>query len=140
VRAKRLVSEADDAAIVQQTVTAAKAGDVGAARLYYTHLRPPSPRPATYVEPIDYQAPKTVEEARTRILELGERLARGEVSFEMHNALIDNLKAYLGDKAAEQQKKLDELEEGPARRGLRMRRSRGFAFPVEPARREVTQT
>jgi hypothetical protein len=45
------------------------------------------------------------------ILSLGERMARREISVEAHNALVNGLRAYLGDKAAEQQKKLDELED-----------------------------
>jgi hypothetical protein len=44
------------------------------------------------------------------ILELGERLARGELSLEAHGALLDNLKAYFKNEATEQMKKLEELE------------------------------
>jgi hypothetical protein len=47
-----------------------------------------------------YEEPKTVEEARALILTLGARLAKGEVSVQAHDALINGLKAYLGDKAS----------------------------------------
>ena len=57
-----------------------------------------------------YAAPTTVEEARALILGLGERLARGEISVIAHDALINGLKVYLGDKAAEQEKILARLE------------------------------
>jgi hypothetical protein len=66
---------------------------------------------ATFVGPIDYAAPKTVEEARATILELGKRVARREISVDAHDSLVNGIKANLGDKAAEQQKKLDELED-----------------------------
>ncbi len=68
------------------------------------------PKPApTYVAVDGYEEPKTVEEARTLILKLGLRLAKGEISVTAHDALVAGLKAYLGDRAAEQQKILDEL-------------------------------
>jgi hypothetical protein len=56
---------------------------------------------------IEYAAPKTVEEARSNILDLGERLARREISVEAHDALVNGIRTYLGDKAAEQQKNLN---------------------------------
>jgi hypothetical protein len=74
----------------------------------YQHPKPVSLRS---IDPIDYAAPKGVEEARSAILELGGRLAKGEIPVEFHDAPVAGLKAYLGDKAVEQQKKLDELEE-----------------------------
>ena len=76
----------------------------------YQHSRPAPTRTETFVVVNSYAAPKTVEEARLAILELGLLLAKGGVSVEAHDALVGGLKAYLGDKAAEQQKKLDELE------------------------------
>ena len=76
----------------------------------YQHPRPAPTRAGTFVRVKGYAAPKTVEAAREAILELGLLLAKGEISVEAHDALVGGLKAYLGDKAAEQQKKLDELE------------------------------
>jgi hypothetical protein len=108
---RRLIEavNADDKTIVDGIIRDAKNGDPEARRLYLRHLRPPLSR-QNFVGPIDYVAPKTVEAAREAILPLGERLARNEISVEAHNALIDNVKAYLGDKAAEQQRILDDLE------------------------------
>jgi hypothetical protein len=74
-------------------------------------LRPPPPRPETFIGPIDYVRPSDVEGARAAILELGERTAKHEISVEAHDTLVSGLKVYLADKAAEQQRKLDELEE-----------------------------
>jgi hypothetical protein len=110
-RAKRLISEGDDKKIVDAIVAAAKLGDIEARRVYFRHLRPPPPHSERYVEPIDYTAPKAVEEARGVILDLGERLAKGTISLEIHDALISGLKVFLADKAADQQRKLDELQE-----------------------------
>jgi hypothetical protein len=109
-RARRLISEADDKAIVRQVVKDAKANNPAALSFYFRHLRPPPPK-ETFIGPIDYVAPKTVDEARAAILELGERLAKREISLEAHDALINGIRTYLGDQAAEQRKKLDELEE-----------------------------
>ena len=110
-RERRLIAEDDDKEIVKQVIANAKAGDVEARRVYFRFLRPPPSRPETYIGPIDYEAPKSVEGGRAAILELGERLAKHEISVEAHDALVNGIRAYLGDKAAEQQKKLDELED-----------------------------
>jgi hypothetical protein len=64
----------------------------------------------TYVGPVDYAAPKTVREARTLILELGERLAKREIPVELHDSLITGIKAYLADQTAEHEKRLAALE------------------------------
>jgi hypothetical protein len=91
-------------------VASAEAGDIESRRLYFRHLRPPPPRPETFVGPIDYARPETVEAARHRILDLGGRLAKHEISLEAHDALVNGLKAYLSDKAAEQERRLQALE------------------------------
>jgi hypothetical protein len=44
------------------------------------------------------------------ILTLGEQLAEGRIAAELHDSLVNGLKAFLGDKAAEQEKRLLELE------------------------------
>ena len=75
----------------------------------YQHSKPTPARGGTLIDPIPYTAPKTVEEARSLILELGERLAKGGIPVELHDALVAGIRAYLGDKAVEQQKILDEL-------------------------------
>jgi hypothetical protein len=108
-RERRLIAEGDDKAIVDRVVNDAKAGDAEARRVYFRHLRPPPSE--TFIGPLDYKAPETVEQARAAILMLGERLAQRQISVEAHDALVNGIRAYLGDKAAEQQRKLDELED-----------------------------
>ena len=44
---------------------------------------------------------------------------RNEISIEAHDVLLGNLRAYLGDKAAEQQRTLDELEDAVRNGGNR---------------------
>ena len=110
-RARRLIAEGDDKIIIDKIVADAKNGDAEARRLYVRNLRPPPPRPETYIGPIDYVKPTDVEGAREAILVLGERAANHEISVEAHDVLVNGLKVYLADKAAEQQRKLDELEE-----------------------------
>jgi hypothetical protein len=77
----------------------------------YQHSKPAPTRIETFVGPINYAAPKTPEEAQQTILDLGERLARREISIEAHDALIGGIRAYLGDKAAEQERRLCALED-----------------------------
>jgi hypothetical protein len=68
------------------------------------------PKPAPMYVAVDgYEEPKTVEEARALILKLGTRLAKGEISVTAHDALVNGIRTYLGDKAAEQQRILDDL-------------------------------
>ena len=110
-RARRLIAEGDDKVIIDKIVADAKNGDAEARRLYVRNLRPPPPRSETFIGPIDYVKPSGVEGAREAILALGERAANHEISVEAHDTLVNGLKAYLADKAAEQQRKLDELEE-----------------------------
>jgi hypothetical protein len=72
----------------------------------------PKPWMSRFIGPIDgYAAPRTVDEARATILELGARLAKREISVEAHDALVNGLRVYLGDRAAEQQRQLDRLED-----------------------------
>jgi len=110
-RARRLIAEGDDKIIIDKIVADAKNGDAEARRLYVRNLRPPPPRSETFIGPIDYVKPSGVEGAREAILALGERAAKHEISVEAHDTLVNGLKVYLADKAAEQQRKLDELEE-----------------------------
>jgi hypothetical protein len=77
----------------------------------YQHPKPTSLAGETFVTVEGYIAPATVEEARQAILTLGERVARGEISIEAHDALIGGIKAYLSDRTAEQQRTLDGLED-----------------------------
>lgn len=76
----------------------------------YQHPKPSPSHTEAFVTVDGYEEPKTVDEARALILKLGARLAKGEISVVAHDAIVGGLRAYLGDKAAEQQAKLDELE------------------------------
>jgi hypothetical protein len=106
--AEQLLSK-DAAAAMRKIGAAAKAGEPWALKFIGERFVPLVSR-QTFIEPVDYTAPTTPEEARATILVLGERVARGELSIEAHAVLLDNLKAYLGDRAAEQQRMLDDLE------------------------------
>jgi hypothetical protein len=107
--AEKLMS-ADAKEIVEKLVEKAKNGELWALKFIGERFVPLVSR-QTFMEPVDYTAPTTPEEARAMILVLGERVARGELSIEAHAVLLDNLKAYLGDKAAEQERRVSELEE-----------------------------
>jgi hypothetical protein len=102
----------DIADIAKKVVQAAKNGESWACRLVIERLigvAKEAPE-QTYVSPIDYTAPATPEQARSLILALGERVARGVLSIEAHDVLVGGLRIYLGDKAAEQEKKLAAIE------------------------------
>jgi hypothetical protein len=107
--AERLLSK-DAAAAMRKIGAAAKAGEPWALKFIGERFVPLTLR-QTFIEPVDYMAPTTPEEARATILVLGERVARGELSVEAHSVLLDNLQAYLGDKAAEQERRVSELED-----------------------------
>jgi hypothetical protein len=78
----------------------------------YQHPKPTPARDETFVGPVaGYRPPKTVDEARAAVLEFGARLAKREISVEAHDALVGGLRVYLGDRAAEQQRQLDRLED-----------------------------
>ena len=64
--ARRLISEADDKAIVDQIVRDAKANNPHALQVYFRYLRPPVSR-TTSVWPIDLEPPKSAQEARDAI-------------------------------------------------------------------------
>jgi hypothetical protein len=99
----------DDRKIIEGVIRDAKAGDHGARQLYFRYLRPAPPQ-EIFLAAFHYAVPESVEVARNTILALGARLAEGEISLEAHNALVDNLRAFLADKAAEQQRLLETLE------------------------------
>jgi hypothetical protein len=117
VMAERLMS-ADAGPIIKKLVSAAKAGEPWALKFIGERFVPLMSR-QTFIGPIDYTAPATPEEARAMILVLGERVARNDISVEAHEVLLNNLRAYLGDKAAEQQRTLDDLENAMHNGGTR---------------------
>jgi hypothetical protein len=99
----------DDKIIIKRVIAEAKAGDHAARQLYFRYLRPER-KPETYLEPTEHKTPASVEEARAEILELSRRLTEGEISLETHDAKVNDLRIYLGDKAAEQERLLTKLE------------------------------
>jgi hypothetical protein len=100
-RARRLISEADDKAIVDKVVEAAKTGaDPHATGLYFRYLRPPLPRSAS-VWPIDLEPPKTAQEAREAIARVTSMIAKAEIDGEHGSRIVAGLEAYLGARAAE---------------------------------------
>jgi hypothetical protein len=117
VMAERLLSK-DVTAAMRKIGAAAKAGEPWALKFIGERFVPLTAR-QTFIGPVDYTAPTTPEEARAMILVLGERVARNELSVEAHAVLLDNLRAYLGDKAAEQQRTLDDLENAMRNGGTR---------------------
>ena len=102
---------ADIAAVAKKVVEAAKNGESWACRLIIERLIGPAREaPEQTFLSLDYSAPTTPEEARASILVLGERAARGEISTQAYDVLIGNLRAYLSDRAVEQEQKLTALE------------------------------
>jgi hypothetical protein len=72
----------------------------------------PKPTPLRFVGPVDCAAPKTVDEARAALLELGgERLARREIPIELHDALVNGIRVWLADHTVEQERRLCKLED-----------------------------
>jgi hypothetical protein len=115
--AEQLLSK-DAAAAMRKIGTAAKAGEPWALKFIGERFVPLTAR-QTFIGPVDYVSPTSPEEARAMILVLGERVARNEISVEAHDVLLGNLRAYLGDKAAEQQRTLDDLENAMRNGGTR---------------------
>ena len=77
----------------------------------YEHPQPSPSRTETYVEIRGYVAPTTAIEAGQTLIALGEKLARGEISVEAHDALTGSLQTFLSSKAIDQEKRLAEIEE-----------------------------
>ena len=104
---------ADIKEVAEKVVQAAKNGESWACRLIIERLiGPVRETPETFLSPLTgYVAPQTPEEARQSLLKLGERLARGELSIQAHDALVAGLRAYLGDAAMALEAQLAELED-----------------------------
>lgn len=99
-RARRLISEGDDRAIIDAIIRDAKNNDAEARRLYLRHLRPPPPRgrPAT---PIDLPPPTSAREAQDAIAKVTSMIARCEIDGEHGSRVIAGLKEYRDGRAAE---------------------------------------
>jgi hypothetical protein len=94
-RAKRLIAEGDDAAIVRQTVANAKVGDVASQALYYRFLRPPTPKPKYIDRPVDLKPVANAKEALAQLAEIVVRVSTGELDLEGSQALVEGLKAFI---------------------------------------------
>jgi len=99
-RARRLISEADDKAIVDQVVRDAKANNPHALQVYFRYLRPPVSR-TTSVWPIDLEPPKNAQEARDAIARITSMIAKAEIDGEHGARVIAGLEAFLSARAAE---------------------------------------
>ena len=101
MRARRLISEADDRQIVDQVVRDAKGNDPNARALYFRYLRPAQPRTAANFEPIDIGEPTSAREALDMIGKVTAMIARGEVDAEHGSRVIAGLREYRDGRAAE---------------------------------------
>jgi hypothetical protein len=99
-RARRLISEADDKAIVDQVVRDAKANNPAALAICFRYLRPPLSR-TTSVWPIDFEPPKSAQEARDAIARITSMIAKAEIDGEHGARIIAGLEAFLSARAAE---------------------------------------
>jgi hypothetical protein len=88
---RHLISQADDRAIVDAIVVAAKAGDHKAQELYLRYFRPRRPR--VNPTPINVVKPVTAEDVRSATAELLVRVLAGEVDLDAANAASALLKA-----------------------------------------------
>jgi hypothetical protein len=79
--------------IVDDVIRRAEAGDLECIRLYLRYLRAPR---QTFVGPYAFTPPTNADEARSAILTLAAQLASQQLSLELHDALVDDLKVYLG--------------------------------------------
>lgn len=98
--ARKLVTGADDKAIVTRVVEQAKVGDNVAIGYYLRFLRPPVPR-STAIAPIELEPPTNAQEARDAIALITSMVAKGEADAVHGGAVIAGLQAYLNAKAAE---------------------------------------
>jgi hypothetical protein len=80
-------------------------------RAGYQRPRPAPVQTEMFLTPVDYTAPTTPDEARSLVLTLGERLARGALSLQAHDALVAGLRAYLGDQAMALEEQVAALED-----------------------------
>jgi hypothetical protein len=96
VRARRLISEADDRAIVNKTLSEAKAGNFAAMSLYYRYLRPPPPRGATFTStPFELRAPTTLEDASEELLRIAGVVAIGGLDHATGEFLVTTIRAFV---------------------------------------------
>jgi hypothetical protein len=88
---RHLVAPADDQAIIDSVVTAAKAGDHIAQAIYCRYFRPTRPR--LNPTPITTIIPETIEDVRAVTAELLAKVLGGELDLDAANAASAFLKA-----------------------------------------------
>jgi hypothetical protein len=93
IRAKLLVAEADDSAIVKQVVDLAKGGSALHQSIYFRFLRPPAPKPKVNPTPVAVRTPKTVEEVREINGELLAKVLAGKLDLDAAQVAAGLLKA-----------------------------------------------
>jgi hypothetical protein len=86
-----LLAEADDAAIIKVTIASAKGGDLGAAALYFKHLRV---RVRLNPTPFELTPPKTAQEAVQATAMLVAKVAAGELDIGAFEAIVSGLQAF----------------------------------------------
>jgi hypothetical protein len=94
-RARRLIAEGDDKAIVDKVVHDAKAGDPVARTVYFRFLRPPTPQPKFVPASIGLKPAATAKEAAAQIAAVVARLDAGDLDLESSHALIEGLRAFV---------------------------------------------
>jgi hypothetical protein len=87
------VPKSEDERIIDDVIRKARKGDIEATKLYLRFLRT---RSQVFLGPYAFVPPANPEEARAAILALAAQLAAGKISLELHDALIGDLKVYLG--------------------------------------------
>ena len=97
--ARKLEADADDKAISDRVIEAAKNGDAQATLTYYRFLRPPTAK--VVGKPIDLEPPKTAQEARDGIAKITSMIARTEIDGEHGGRIIAGLEAYIAARTTE---------------------------------------
>jgi hypothetical protein len=97
--ARKLEADADDKAISDRVIEAAKNGDAQATLTYYRFLRPPTAK--VVGKPIDLEPPKTAQEARDGIARITSMIARTEIDGEHGGRIIAGLEAYIAARTTE---------------------------------------
>jgi hypothetical protein len=90
---KEVVTKTAAEQIVERIVRKALRGSIEHEKLFLRFLRP---RLQTFLGPIPFVVPRDAEEARAAILSLAGQLASAKLSLELHDALVNDLRVYLG--------------------------------------------
>ena len=106
--ARKLEADADDKAISDRVIEAAKNGDAQATLTYYRFLRPPTAK--VVGKPIDLEPPKTAQEARDGIARITSMIARTEIDGEHGGRIIAGLEAYIAARTTELEEIVKQLQ------------------------------